>query len=50
MIEPLWQELEAMPTKAINKKVLLDTNHGLDNARLELIRTMGQWIQEVVVD
>lgn len=50
MTEPLWQELEAMPTQSHHKKVLLDTNHGLDNARLELIRTMGQWIQEVVVD
>ena len=50
MIEPLWRELEALPTQSHHKKVLLDTNHGLDNARLELIQTMGEWIQEVVED
>jgi pimeloyl-ACP methyl ester carboxylesterase len=50
MIEPLWRELEALPTESHHKKVLLDTNHGLDNARLELVRTIGQWIQEVVED
>lgn len=50
MIEPLWSELESLPTQSHHKKVLLDTNHGLDNARLDLIRAMGEWIQEVVED
>ncbi len=50
MVDPLWKALAALPTTAHHKKVLFPSNHGLDNARLALSQTIGEWISEIVND
>ena len=47
MVEPLWQELEALPGTGHHKKVILPGNHALDTARLNW---PGWWnvIEEMV--
>lgn len=50
MVDPLWSALAVLPTKAHHKKAIFPSNHALDNARLALTQTMGEWIAEVVND
>ena len=48
MIEPFWQKLEALPTQAVHKKIMLDSNHSMDTVRLKLSEIIGRFIEEMI--